>query len=136
MAFGERQVFDDLSFSFPPGRISRDSGRQRFGKEHGAAPHRRAHPAAVAGSIIVDGDDITRLSERQMYRVRAKLGMLFQGGALLDSMTVFDNLAFPLRERTRAARAPRSPTRVHATLAAVGSARTSTICCRASSRAA
>ena len=54
-----------------------------------------------------------------MYDVRSKLGMLFQGGALLDSMTVFDNLAFPLRERTRIGSAEIAA-RVHETLAAVG----------------
>jgi phospholipid/cholesterol/gamma-HCH transport system ATP-binding protein len=53
-----------------------------------------------SGSIQVAGQDITRLSETQMYEVRRKLGMLFQGGALLDSLNVFDNLAFPLREHT------------------------------------
>jgi phospholipid/cholesterol/gamma-HCH transport system ATP-binding protein len=52
-----------------------------------------------SGRVDVDGDDVTTLSERDLFRVRRKLGMMFQGGALLDSMTVFDNLALPLRER-------------------------------------
>jgi phospholipid/cholesterol/gamma-HCH transport system ATP-binding protein len=53
-----------------------------------------------SGSVMVDGEDITRLSETELFRVRKKLGMMFQQGALLDSLTVFDNLAFPLREHT------------------------------------
>jgi phospholipid/cholesterol/gamma-HCH transport system ATP-binding protein len=54
-----------------------------------------------AGSVRVAGEDITRLPERALFRTRARLGMLFQHGALLDSMSVFDNVALPLREHTR-----------------------------------
>ena len=53
-----------------------------------------------AGSVRVAGQDVTRLSERQLFEMRERIGMLFQGGALLDSMTVFDNVALPLREHT------------------------------------
>jgi len=55
------------------------------------------HP--ISGSIIFEGQEITSLSEREMEPVRRKIGMLFQDGALFDSMDVFDNVAFPLRER-------------------------------------
>lgn len=55
------------------------------------------HP--ISGSIIFEGEEITSLSEREMEPVRRKIGMLFQDGALFDSMNVFDNVAFPLRER-------------------------------------
>ena len=55
------------------------------------------HP--VSGSIVFEGRDITHLNERQLEPVRKKIGMLFQDGALFDSMNVFDNVAFPLRER-------------------------------------
>lgn len=53
-----------------------------------------------AGRVIVDGDDVTDLPEEEMFEVRKKFGMLFQSGALFDSMTVFENVAFPLREHT------------------------------------
>ncbi len=53
------------------------------------------------GQVRVDGTDITRLGEKPLNEVRQKFGFLFQGAALLDSMTIFDNVAFPLRERTR-----------------------------------
>ena len=53
----------------------------------------------LSGSIKIEAEEIARLSERELEPVRRKIGMLFQDGALFDSMTVFDNIAFPLRER-------------------------------------
>ena len=53
------------------------------------------------GRILVDDTDITRLSQRALNEIRQKFGFLFQGAALLDSMTISENVAFPLRERTR-----------------------------------
>jgi phospholipid/cholesterol/gamma-HCH transport system ATP-binding protein len=53
----------------------------------------------LSGSIRIEGEEIARLDERELEPVRRKIGMLFQDGALFDSMTVFDNVAFPLRER-------------------------------------
>ena len=118
MAFGERQVFDGLSFSFPPGRIAVILGGSGSGKST-ALRLIGGLIQPLSGRIFVDGEDITRLSERQMYSVRAKLGMVFQGGALLDWMSVFDNLAFPLRERTKLSEAEIAA-RVRETLGAVG----------------
>lgn len=54
------------------------------------------------GEVIVDGQDIVPLSERDLDRVRRKFGMVFQAAALFDSMTVFENVAFPLREHRKA----------------------------------
>jgi phospholipid/cholesterol/gamma-HCH transport system ATP-binding protein len=62
---------------------------------------------------------VNQLPERQLFRVRERIGMLFQGGALLDSMTVFENVALPLREHTRQSEAEISE-RVGRNLAAVG----------------
>lgn len=53
----------------------------------------------VSGSIVFENQEITTLKERELEPVRRKIGMLFQDGALFDSMNVFDNVAFPLRER-------------------------------------
>ena len=99
MAFGDRVVFPSLTCDFPRRQISVILG----GSGSGKSTILRLIGGLVrpqAGSITVDGDDIVGLSERRMYEVRRKLGMMFQGGALLDSLTVFDNLAFPLREHT------------------------------------
>jgi phospholipid/cholesterol/gamma-HCH transport system ATP-binding protein len=118
MAFGDRPVFHDLSCAFPAGRISVVLG----GSGSGKSTLLRLVGGLIqpnAGRIVVDGEDITRLSERQLFRVRRKLGMLFQGGALLDSMTVFDNLALPLRELERLDE-PAIAAAVHDRLDAVG----------------
>jgi phospholipid/cholesterol/gamma-HCH transport system ATP-binding protein len=53
----------------------------------------------LSGSIKIDGEEISHLTERELEPIRRKIGMLFQDGALFDSMSVFDNIAFPLRER-------------------------------------
>jgi phospholipid/cholesterol/gamma-HCH transport system ATP-binding protein len=53
------------------------------------------------GQVIVDGEDVVPLGERELERVRRKFGMVFQGAALFDSMTVYQNVSFPLREHTK-----------------------------------
>jgi len=91
-------VFRDVSLRFPRGRVSVILG----GSGSGKSTMLRLIGGLVrpsAGQVLVDGDDMAALSEHQLFRVRRKLGMMFQGGALLDSLTVFDNLALPLRER-------------------------------------
>jgi phospholipid/cholesterol/gamma-HCH transport system ATP-binding protein len=100
MEFGIRRVFDGLTCGFPRGRVSVILGGSGSGKSTilrliGGLIRPRT------GSVVVDGHDITALTERRLYEVRRKLGMLFQEGALLDSYTVFDNLALVLREQTR-----------------------------------
>jgi phospholipid/cholesterol/gamma-HCH transport system ATP-binding protein len=52
------------------------------------------------GQVLIDGVDISRLSRGNLYKARRRFGMLFQGGALFDSLTVFENVAFPLQEKT------------------------------------
>jgi phospholipid/cholesterol/gamma-HCH transport system ATP-binding protein len=100
MSYGSRPVFDSLSCGFPRGRISVILGGSGSGKSTilrliGGLVQPRA------GVVEVDGEDVTRLSESGLRKLRRKLGMLFQGGALLDSYTVFDNLALPLREERK-----------------------------------
>ncbi|TMA80993.1 MAG: ATP-binding cassette domain-containing protein [Deltaproteobacteria bacterium] len=99
MAFGDRQVFRGLSCAFAAGKVSVILG----GSGSGKSTVLRLIGGLVrpqAGHIFVAGEDVTCLSERQLYGVRKKLGMMFQGGALLDSLTIYENLAFPLREHT------------------------------------
>ncbi len=52
------------------------------------------------GSILFDGEEVTRMSRRELFRMRKRVGMLFQNGALLTDLSVYDNVAFPLREHT------------------------------------
>ncbi len=118
MGFGERVVFDSLSCAFQRGRISVILG----GSGSGKSTILRLIGGLVrpqSGAIFVDDENVTGLGERRLYEVRRKLGMMFQGGALLDSLTVFDNLAFPLREHTRLSE-PEIASEVHGRLAAVG----------------
>ena len=118
VAFGNRQVFRDLSCSFPREKISVILG----GSGSGKSTVLRLIGGLIqpqGGSILVDGQDIAHLSERGLAAVRKKLGMLFQGGALLDSYTVFDNIALPLREQ-RAFPENKIADEVHASLSAVG----------------
>lgn len=53
------------------------------------------------GKVIVEGEDITKLGGSELDKIREKFGVVFQGGALFDSLTVYENIAFPLREKTR-----------------------------------
>jgi phospholipid/cholesterol/gamma-HCH transport system ATP-binding protein len=118
MAFEEREVFRDLSCAFPAGKVSAILG----GSGSGKSTVLRLIGGLVrplAGRIIVLGEEITRLSETELYGVRKKLGMMFQGGALLDSLTIFENLAFPLREHTSLGEAEIAD-QVHRRLDAVG----------------
>jgi phospholipid/cholesterol/gamma-HCH transport system ATP-binding protein len=118
MSFGTRRVLRNLSCSFPRAKISVVLGGSGSGKTTilrliGGLVRPRS------GHVVVDGDDVTRMTERDLYKVRDKLGMVFQGGALLDSMTVYENVAFPLRER-RHLPEEEIETRVRARLRSVG----------------
>lgn len=99
---GNREIFRDLSCGFPRGKISVVLGGSGAGKST-LVRMIGGLTRPDSGSVRVAGEDITRLSERALFRVRDRIGMLFQGGALLDSMTVFENVALPLREHSRLA---------------------------------
>lgn len=118
MSFEDRVVLRGLTCGFPRGKISVLLG----GSGSGKTTVLRLIGGLVrplSGRVLVAGDDVSRLSEAEMFSVRRKLGMMFQGGALLDSLTVFDNLAFPLREHTPMTEA-QIRDEVHRQLAAVG----------------
>ncbi len=115
---GQRRVFEGLSCGFPRGQISVVLGGSGSGKSTllrliGGLER------ADSGSVRVAGEDISRLTERELFRTRARIGMLFQHGALLDSLSVFDNVALPLREHTQLAE-PEIAAEVRRRLAAVG----------------
>lgn len=68
--------------------------------------------SADEGQVVVDGDDITHMPESELTNVRRKFGMLFQHSALFDSMTVLENVVFPLKEHTRMSRRQREETAI------------------------
>lgn len=99
-SFGENHVLRGVNLRIPAGRITAILGRSGEGKSV-LLKHMLGLIRPDRGTIYVDGEDIVHLPERELKRVRAKFGMLFQGAALFDSMTVAENVAFPLREHTR-----------------------------------
>jgi phospholipid/cholesterol/gamma-HCH transport system ATP-binding protein len=103
-SFGQQQVLTGVNLRIPQGEILVIIGQSGSGKSVMLRlligllrPNR--------GQVIIEGTDIAQLSGRQLDRVRERFGMLFQGGALFDSMTVFENVAFPLREKTKLSKA-------------------------------
>jgi len=100
LKLGNRSIFRGLSCGFPRGKISVVLGGSGAGKST-LLRMVGGLQRPDSGSVRLAGRDITQLSERELYKVRNRVGMLFQGGALLDSMSVFENAALPLREHTR-----------------------------------
>ncbi|HEX6160781.1 MAG TPA: ABC transporter ATP-binding protein [Thermoanaerobaculia bacterium] len=98
-AYGPKQVLRGASLKVYRGEVMVILGGSGTGKSV-TLRHMLGLEAPDAGRVFVEEEDITDLPEEELYRVRKKFGMLFQSGALFDSMTVFENIAFPLREHT------------------------------------
>ncbi len=97
---GSRQVIlDQVSFGIPAGKTTVIAGGSGQGKSVTLKLILRLMQVDE-GNILVGGDDITRVRGRRLKELRTRFGVLFQGAALFDSMTVFENVALPLRERT------------------------------------
>ena len=93
-------IYDNLNLKVQQGKITAIMGPSGIGKTTllkliGG----QLHPEQ--GEILFDGQDICRLSNRELYEVRKRMGMLFQSGALFTDISTFDNVAFPIREHTR-----------------------------------
>ena len=99
LSFGRREIFRGLDCAFPRGRISVVMGGSGSGKST-LLRMVAGLVRPVSGRVWVAGEEVGALPERELFRVRERIGMLFQHGALLDSLTVFDNVALPLREHT------------------------------------
>ncbi len=100
LSFGRHRVFDGLSCRFERGRISTILGASGCGKTTLLRVIARLQ-RPDRGRVRIDGEDVTKLPEHDLRLVRQRIGMMFQHGALLDSMSVFDNTALPLREHTK-----------------------------------
>jgi phospholipid/cholesterol/gamma-HCH transport system ATP-binding protein len=96
-AFGEKMVLDRVSFNVVPGETVCILGRSGVGKSV-SLQLLMGFLKADSGRVIVAGSDITNLSEAELEAIRKKVTMVFQNGALFDSLTVGENVAFPLRE--------------------------------------
>jgi len=100
VGYGERAVVSDINAVLPGGKISVILGGSGCGKSTVLKHILRLHPA-LAGRIVIDGHDLAALDRRGMHCLRQRMGVLFQDGALLGSLTLGDNVALPLREHTR-----------------------------------
>ena len=100
-SFGGQAVLRGVDLDVATGEIMIVIGRSGGGKSV-LLKHLLGLLRPDAGGVLVDGTDITRLRGEALEAVRRRYGVVFQGGALFDSMSVFDNVAFPLREKTRA----------------------------------
>ncbi len=98
MWFGERKVLDNVSFSVNRGETLCILGRSGVGKSVSLRILLGFLKPQV-GSIRVDGQEINQYTEEEMQEIRKRITMVFQNGALFDSLTVRENVAFPLRER-------------------------------------
>jgi phospholipid/cholesterol/gamma-HCH transport system ATP-binding protein len=98
--FGSQTIWNDVTLTLPAGEISVMLGPSGTGK----SVFLKTLVGLLkpdAGSIWIEGQDLTRLREHDLYEVRKLFGVLFQDGALFGSMNLYDNIAFPLREHTR-----------------------------------
>ena len=99
-SFGEKTVHTDVSFDVQKGECLGLIGGSGAGKSiilRGII----GLEMPDSGSVKINGEEITKLEERQLVDIRKKVAYAFQGGALFDSMSVFDNLAYPLREHSK-----------------------------------
>ncbi|MFI3245751.1 MAG: ATP-binding cassette domain-containing protein [Ferrimonas sp.] len=97
---GDRQIYSDLNLTIPRGKTTAIMGPSGIGKTTllkliggQLQPDR--------GQVLFDGQNVHQLSRAELYRLRRRMSMLFQSGALFTDMSVFDNVAFPLRQHTQ-----------------------------------
>jgi phospholipid/cholesterol/gamma-HCH transport system ATP-binding protein len=97
--YGDRIILDGLSLTVPRGKVTALMGVSGGGKTT-VLRLIGGQYRAQKGEVLFDGQDVTRMRQSELYAARRRMGMLFQFGALFTDMSVFDNVAFPLREHT------------------------------------
>ena len=99
-SFGKQVIWEDVSLTLPKGEISVLLGPSGTGKSV-FLKHLIGLLRPDRGHVWIEGNDVPRVPERRLYEVRKMFGVLFQDGALFGSMSIYDNVAFPLREHTK-----------------------------------
>ena len=99
-SYGSKRVLDGLDFDVFPGECLVILGRSGTGKSV-TLRQLNGLERPDGGSVVFAGTDLCTLSERELFPLRKRIGMLFQSGALFDSMNVYENVAFPLRAHTK-----------------------------------
>ena len=97
---GARNILEGVTLTVPRGKITAIMGASGGGKTTTLRLISRQE-RATGGQVLFDGQDLATLTTEQLYAARRRMGMLFQFGALFTDMSVFDNVAFPLREHTQ-----------------------------------
>ena len=97
--YGERRVLDNVTFTVPRGKVTALMGASGGGKTT-VLRLIGGQLRARTGQVLFDGQDVGKLDATGLYAARRRMGMLFQFGALFTDLSVFDNVAFPLREHT------------------------------------
>ena len=98
--YNDRAILDGVSFTVPRGKVTALMGASGGGKTT-VLRLIGGQVRAQRGEVLLDGQDIGRMGSDALYAARRRMGMLFQFGALFTDMSVFDNVAFPLREHTK-----------------------------------
>jgi len=98
--FGDKIVLDGISLDIEKNKTTVILGGSGSGKST-TIKHIIGLLKPTSGEILFDGGDIAKATKKELLNIRKKIGFLFQSGALFDSMNIYDNLAFPLREHTK-----------------------------------
>ena len=97
---GDRVILDKVTLSVPRGKVTALMGASGGGKTT-VLRLIGGQQKANSGEVLFDGKNVARLTQPELYAARRRMGMLFQFGALFTDLSVFDNVAFPLREHTK-----------------------------------
>ena len=97
--YGPRRILDDLTFTVPRGKVTALMGASGGGKTT-VLRLIGGQMRAQGGQVLFDGEDVGAMDQGKLSRMRRRMGMLFQFGALFTDLSVLDNVAFPLREHT------------------------------------
>lgn len=97
---GERVIYDNLNLQVKKGKITAIMGPSGIGKTT-LLRLIGGQLLPNEGEILFDGESVNRASNKELYRLRQRMGMLFQSGALFTDLSTFDNVAYPIREHTR-----------------------------------